>query len=35
MTTVHEAITVNATRAQIRPIFFDPEWIRTRETSIR
>lgn len=34
MTTVREAITVNATRAQIRPIFFDPESIRTRETSI-
>jgi hypothetical protein len=34
MTTVHESITINATREQIRPIFFDPEKLRTREESI-
>jgi hypothetical protein len=34
MTTVHESITINATRERIRPIFFDPESIRTRETAI-
>lgn len=34
MTTVHESITINGTREQIRPIFFDPESFRARETSI-
>ena len=34
MTTVHETITINATREQIRPIFFDPEKLRAREESI-
>lgn len=34
MTTVHESITINATREQIRPLFFDPESFRARETTI-
>jgi hypothetical protein len=34
MTTVQESTTINATREQIRPIFFDPEKLRTREKSI-
>jgi len=34
MTTVHESITINATREQIRPIFFDPDHVRARETTI-
>ena len=34
MTTVHESITINATREQIRPFFFDPDHVRARETTI-
>ena len=34
MTTVHESITINATREQIRPIFFDPESTRAREAAV-
>lgn len=34
MTTVYESITINATREQLRPIFFDAESIRAREKSI-
>lgn len=34
MTTVHESITISATREQIRPIFFDPKRMRARETAI-
>ena len=34
MTTVHESITINATRAQIQPIFQDPSLLRAREAAI-
>jgi hypothetical protein len=34
MTTVHESIIINATREQIRPIFFDPDKLLAREKSI-
>jgi hypothetical protein len=34
MTTVQESTTINATREQIRPIFFDPDKLLAREKSI-
>ncbi len=34
MTTVHESITINATREQIRPIFFDPALLLERDKNV-